>query len=64
MPFVVDMSAAERELGYRPVSTYGEAVVETCAWLVPAAYRNWTSTHLQRYLDHSAEDVALAELRR
>src|SRR5205085_4093722 len=33
-PFVVSMEAAERELGYRPVTTYPEAVRETCEWLV------------------------------
>lgn len=60
---VLDMSAAERELGYRPVTTYPDAVRETCAWLVPEAYRDWSSTYLQRYLDYSAEDALLAELR-
>jgi nucleoside-diphosphate-sugar epimerase len=64
LPFVVDMSAAKRELGYRPVTTYAEAVRETCSWLIPKAYGDWTSTYLQRYLDYSAEDAILAELRR
>src|SRR5947207_2100669 len=32
-PFVVSMEAAKRELGYRPVATYPEAVRETCAWV-------------------------------
>jgi nucleoside-diphosphate-sugar epimerase len=63
LPFIVDTSAATRELGYRPVTTYEDAVRETCAWLVPRAYRDWSSTYLQRYLDYRAEDVALAELR-
>src|SRR5215471_10918078 len=33
-PLIVSMEAAERELGYKPVTTYPEAVTETCAWLV------------------------------
>jgi nucleoside-diphosphate-sugar epimerase len=35
-PFVLDMTEAEFELGYRPVTTYERAVGETCAWLVAA----------------------------
>ncbi|MFE3736896.1 NAD-dependent epimerase/dehydratase family protein [Streptomyces sp. NPDC059134] len=33
-PVVYDMSAAERELGYRPVTGYVESLPETVAWLV------------------------------
>ena len=62
LPFVVDMSATAQELGYRPVTTYPDAVRETCAWLVPAAYRDWSSTYLERYLDYRAEDTALREV--
>ncbi|MEV7192343.1 NAD-dependent epimerase/dehydratase family protein [Streptomyces sp. NPDC093510] len=32
-PVVYDMSAAERELGYRAVTTYADAVTETVDWL-------------------------------
>jgi nucleoside-diphosphate-sugar epimerase len=64
LPFIVDMRAAEDELGYRPVTTYADAVRETCAWLVPKAYRDWSSTYLQRYLDYRAEDTMLRELSR
>jgi nucleoside-diphosphate-sugar epimerase len=63
LPFIVDMSAAARELDYRPVTSYEDAVRETCAWLVPRAYRDWTDTYLQRYLDYGAEDRVLAGLR-
>jgi nucleoside-diphosphate-sugar epimerase len=59
-PLVVDMSAAGRELGYRPVTTYPEAVRETCAWLVDEApRRDWSETYLGRYFDYAAEDAEL-----
>jgi nucleoside-diphosphate-sugar epimerase len=61
LPLVLDMTAAARELGYEPVATYAEAVRETCSWLVPEAYRDWSATYLQRFLDYSAEDAILAE---
>jgi nucleoside-diphosphate-sugar epimerase len=61
-PFVVSMSAAERELGYRPVTTYPEAVRETCAWLVGELEngRNWDGTYLEGMLDYASEDAVLA----
>ncbi len=41
-PFVLDMTEAEFEVGYRPVTTYAKAVGETCAWLVSATEeRDW-----------------------
>ncbi|MFJ2766473.1 NAD-dependent epimerase/dehydratase family protein [Streptomyces sp. NPDC087300] len=33
-PVVYDMGAAERELGYRPVTTYAESLAESIRWLV------------------------------
>jgi nucleoside-diphosphate-sugar epimerase len=61
-PIVVSMEAAERELGYRPVTTYPEAVPETCAWLVGELERgrNWDGTYLAEMLDYTAEDAVLA----
>lgn len=61
-PFVVSMAAAEEELGYRPVTTYPEAVRETSAWLVRELEngRNWDGTYLEGMLDYAAEDEALA----
>jgi nucleoside-diphosphate-sugar epimerase len=61
-PFVVSMAAAEDELGYRPVTTYPEAVRETCAWLVGElqAGRSWEGTYLEGMLDYAAEDAVLA----
>ena len=61
-PFVVSMDAAERELGYRSVTTYGDAVPETCAWVVGELERgrSWEGTYLEGMLDYAAEDEALA----
>jgi nucleoside-diphosphate-sugar epimerase len=60
-PFVVSMEAAERELGYHPVTTYPEAVRETCAWVVGELDRgrSWDGTYLQAALDYAAEDEAM-----
>lgn len=61
-PLVVSMAAAEEQLGYRPVTTYPEAVPETCAWLVAELEggRSWDGTYLEGMLDYAAEDEALA----
>ena len=61
-PLVVSMEAAERELGYRPVTTYPEAVKQTCAWVVSELERgrSWAGTHLEEALDYAAEDAAIA----
>jgi nucleoside-diphosphate-sugar epimerase len=63
-PFVVSMATAERELGYRPVTTYPEAVEETCAWIVGEleSGRDWKGTYLEATLDYAAEDEAMAAL--
>jgi nucleoside-diphosphate-sugar epimerase len=61
-PLVVDMGLAARELDYRPVTTYAEAVRETCAWLVEeGAHRDWSGTYLGRYFDYPAEDALLLQ---
>jgi nucleoside-diphosphate-sugar epimerase len=61
-PLVVSMEAAERELGYRAVTTYPEAVKETCAWLVGEldSGRSWEGSYIADTLDYAAEDEALA----
>jgi nucleoside-diphosphate-sugar epimerase len=61
-PLVVSMDAAARELGYAPVTTYPEAVTETCAWLVSEleSGRNWDESYLAGMLDYEAEDAAIA----
>jgi nucleoside-diphosphate-sugar epimerase len=60
-PLVVSMEAAERELGYRPVTTYPEAVQETCAWLVAELERgrSWQGSYIEDTLDYAAEDAVL-----
>ena len=60
-PLIVSMEAAERELGYRPVTTYPEAVKETCAWLVAELERGrtWEGSYIEGSLDYAAEDAVL-----
>lgn len=64
-PFVVSMAAAQQDLGYRPMTSYPEAVRETSAWLVGELEngRNWDGTYLEGMLDYATEDEALASLR-
>lgn len=59
---IVSMEAAARELGYRPVTTYPQAVGETCAWLVDELERgrSWDGSYIADTLDYAAEDEALA----
>ena len=57
-PFLLDMSAAERELGYRPVATYPEAVEETVGWLVEK--RPPLEGYMATFFDYDAEDAFLA----
>jgi nucleoside-diphosphate-sugar epimerase len=61
-PLIVSMEAAERELGYRPVTTYPEAVKETCAWLVGELERgrSWEGSYIADTLDYATEDQVLA----
>jgi nucleoside-diphosphate-sugar epimerase len=63
-PLVVSMEAAERELGYRPVTTYPEAVKETCAWLLGELERgrSWEGSYIEDTLDYAAEDAAIASV--
>jgi hypothetical protein len=56
------MSAAERELGYRPRTDYRRAVPATVEWLVTATRgRPWDevldrSSYLETMFDYAAED--------
>ena len=69
-PFVLDMSRAESELGYRPVTTYDQAVPATIEWLIGAmADRPWRevltgSPYLETMFDYAAEDAFLAHRER
>jgi nucleoside-diphosphate-sugar epimerase len=59
-PVVVDMSASNRDLGYRAISTYADAVGSTCTWIVDElSRRDWSGTYLQEYFNYGAEDTRL-----
>ncbi|MER7728337.1 NAD-dependent epimerase/dehydratase family protein [Streptomyces sp. NPDC096323] len=66
-PIVYDMSAAERELGYRAVTGYTQSLPETVEWIVgQLAGREWTDAYpamLRSYgtrlFDYAAEDAWL-----
>jgi nucleoside-diphosphate-sugar epimerase len=67
-PFVLDMTEAEL-LGYRPVTTYAEAVVATCRWLVEMTERRewqelWPepAKRMAESFDYAAEDDFVAKL--
>jgi nucleoside-diphosphate-sugar epimerase len=70
-PIVLDMTAAERELGYRPVTGYAESLPETVAWLVgQLGDRTWQEAFpaMERQyapfgdlFDYAAEDAWLKQ---
>jgi nucleoside-diphosphate-sugar epimerase len=66
-PCVADMSAAERDVGYRPVTTYRDGVRAACEWLVEATrdkdWREVLPSHARYYgelFDYHAEDHFLS----
>ncbi|MFF9773782.1 NAD-dependent epimerase/dehydratase family protein [Streptomyces sp. NPDC013978] len=67
-PVVCDMSAAERELGYRPVVRYADSLPETIAWIEGrlAGGRDWREAYPRMaevygdLFDYAAEDAWLA----
>jgi nucleoside-diphosphate-sugar epimerase len=66
-PVVCDMTAAQRQLGYRPVVRYAETLPDTVAWLAERlAGRDWREAFpkmAQNYgelFDYAAEDAWLA----
>jgi nucleoside-diphosphate-sugar epimerase len=68
-PIVADMSIAEIELGYRPVTTYQEAVGATCEWLVSATSgHDWrevltgSAGYMADSFDYDAEDAFVRAL--
>ncbi|MFC7307979.1 NAD-dependent epimerase/dehydratase family protein [Streptomyces monticola] len=72
-PMVLDMTAAERELGYRPVTTYAESLPETVEWLSRHLNgRDWREAFPKMaaaydpsgdLFDYAAEDAWLARRR-
>lgn len=68
VPVVCDMSAAERELGYRPVARYAETLPEAVTWIEgQLAGRDWREAFpkmFQAYgdlFDYAAENAWLAK---
>jgi nucleoside-diphosphate-sugar epimerase len=66
-PFLVDMSAAERDLGYEPATTWNDAIDAQVEWLVEATRdRKWEEVlprgaeYLQ--FDYEGEDALVKEL--
>jgi nucleoside-diphosphate-sugar epimerase len=66
-PMVCDMSAAERELGYRAVVRYAETLPATVAWIEGRlAGRDWREAYPKMFrtygdlFDYAAEDAWLA----
>lgn len=69
VPVVLDMTEAEFEVGYRPVTTYERTLPETTAWLVEATReRDWrevlprSAEIMARSFDYEAEDALLGSL--
>jgi nucleoside-diphosphate-sugar epimerase len=63
-PIVADMTSAEIVLGYRPVTTYAEAVKATCDWLVSVTTGcDWRevlpalAAHEEESFDYDVEDA-------
>jgi nucleoside-diphosphate-sugar epimerase len=68
-PLIVDMSKAEHELGYRPATTWAEALPRQVEWLIAAAKdHDWREVFPRgaQYLqfDYEGEDALVAELSR
>jgi nucleoside-diphosphate-sugar epimerase len=66
-PLIVSMAKAERELGYRPVTTWAEALPRQVEWLIAATQdRDWREVLPRgaQYLqfDYDGEDALVAEL--
>jgi nucleoside-diphosphate-sugar epimerase len=61
-PLIVSMEAAERELGYRPVTTYHDAVADTVDWLVTE--QPPIHPYMQQFFDYEAEDELVRSLSR
>ncbi|GAA3292307.1 NAD(P)H-binding protein [Streptomyces cinereospinus] len=71
LPVVCDMSAAARELGYRPVVRYAETLPETVEWIARhLAGRDWREAYPKMFrnygdlFDYAAEDAWLGAGRR
>jgi nucleoside-diphosphate-sugar epimerase len=70
-PFVLDMTAARRELGYRDVVSYENALLSACDWLQREVDpRDWEKTlpraaeYYGSLFEYEAEDRLIAEMKR
>jgi nucleoside-diphosphate-sugar epimerase len=68
-PFVLDMTKARDELGYQPVVTYEDAIVETVEWVISVAGPDhWrealpkAADYLSERFDYEAEDSFIRSL--
>ena len=61
-PFILAMRAAEGELGYRPVTSYEDAVAETVRWLIEK--RPAPAGYMTNLFNYEAEDDYLRSLGR
>jgi hypothetical protein len=66
-PLLIDMAKAERELGYRPATTWADALPKQVEWLTEATRgRDWREvlTRGVQYLqfDYEAEDELVRSL--
>jgi nucleoside-diphosphate-sugar epimerase len=67
LPFVLDTSAA-LALGYKPVTTYENAIGDVCNWLVSRAAFDWReefpdlAAYPVNHFDYEAEDEFLAKM--
>lgn len=68
-PFVMDMTEAEFEVGYQPITSYAKAVPETARWLVEATHgRDWrevlprSAEYMKDDFDYETEDAFLRAL--
>jgi nucleoside-diphosphate-sugar epimerase len=67
-PMILDMSKAKDEIGYEPVVTYEDAIIETVEWIRSVATRSeWkealprAAEYLGERFDYAAEDAFLRE---
>ena len=68
-PFVLDLSAAESEIGASSVTSYEAAIAEVCEWLVSATEgRDWrdvlpdAARHYGDLFDYDSEDAFLGDM--
>lgn len=68
-PFIIDMSKARSELGYEPVTTYEQAIVETVEWVVSAvSLKDWrhalprAAEYMGEWFDYESESTFVHRL--